>query len=54
MAIRYMVLTQRYIFKDLTKEQMIRKVSVYRDLCIPYEVYKCVEIIKVDFIKLKI
>ena len=50
----YLVLTSRYNWKGLTHKEMLNKVSVLKELRIPYEVYLEVEIKKVEHIKVKI
>lgn len=54
MQIRYLVLTSRYLFRGLTYAEMKRKVECFKEICIPYEVYQEVEIVKVEYRKIKI
>ena len=49
----YMVLTSRYCWKGLTRKQMLFKVEVLREIYIPYEVFREVEIRKVEYRKIK-
>lgn len=54
MQTKYMVLTSRYVFRDLTYKEMVRKVECLKEIFIPYEVFEEVEIVKVGFRKIKI
>lgn len=42
----YLVLTLRKLYSDLTKSEMERKVSVLKELNIPYDVFEGYEIKK--------
>lgn len=50
----YLVLTMRKLYSDLTKSEMERKVSVLKELSIPYDVFEGYEIKKVVYRKIKI
>lgn len=51
---RYLVITSRYVFSNLTKEQCERKVACLKELNLKYEVFEEFVIKKVVYKKVNI